>query len=188
MFEDNLISISPDPTGSERILIHVCPEVAKFEIRSDPIDPESRFNFSLFRMTIATDLKKTTNECLVFKACNLTKNELLHRYFSRIWTKSLRTPFLQNTSWWLLLTLSLPATSSRKRSRVCVTRVPGVTQSCSIWKNRKETKITAWNSKLSESDKIRYEEIIGVYLRYTPIIPSYRILSESDNLEFHAVD
>ena len=48
-------------------------------------------------------------------------------------------------------------------------------------------KCIALNSKLSDSDKIRYEEIIGVYLRYTPIIPSYRILSESDNLEFHAV-
>ena len=43
---------------------------------------------------------------------------------------------------------------------------------------------TAWDSKLSHSDKIRYEGIIGVY---TPIISSYRILSESDNLEFHGV-
>ena len=32
-------------------------------------------------------------------ACNFTKNELLHRYFSRILTANFRTPIFQNTSY-----------------------------------------------------------------------------------------
>ena len=39
------------------------------------------------------------------KPATSLKNELLHRYFSRVLTTDFRTPLFQNNSHWLLLVL-----------------------------------------------------------------------------------
>ena len=55
-----------------------------------------KHNFQKFLYQAKTS-GNATESCRL-SACNFTKNELLHRYFSRILTANFRTPIFQNTS------------------------------------------------------------------------------------------
>ena len=64
----------------------------KFLARKESIE---KHNFHKFLYWVKTSVNAT--ESCRLSACNFTKNELFHRYFSRILTANFRIPIFRNT-------------------------------------------------------------------------------------------
>ena len=63
-----------------------------FYLRKKPVKK------TIFRFLYYVTTSGNATESCRLSACNFTKNELLHRYFSRILTANFRTPIFQNIS------------------------------------------------------------------------------------------